>query len=91
VTFSEKNLIVDRRMAGSYTFESKPQSIPMEDNLLNLDVFLDQNLIEILANKGKYVITQHIQPTQNFTKVTLITKETSSIYAIKCQHITLEQ
>jgi fructan beta-fructosidase len=88
ITLSGGNLVTDRSNSGKIDFNenfaNKPQVMPLAgDEITNVQLILDKSSIEILLNNGKFSMTNLFFPNEDYSVLSIITKENKPIQNLK--------
>lgn len=92
VTISGNNVITDRSNSGikefSEHFAAKPQVMPIgTEKITSVQMILDKSSIEILLNDGKYSMTNLFFPTEDYSILSVITKDNLPLKKIKINQV----
>lgn len=81
---SKKEITVDRTQMQKRFNQTVGEvlSIPMEENLSSIRVFIDHSSIEYFINGGKYVFTSHVYPTEEEKYYTISENAEYTIYEL---------
>jgi fructan beta-fructosidase len=92
VIVSDNKLVTDRSNSGlkdfNPTFTAKPQVMSLNDKKIDsFQLIIDKSSIEILLNDGQFSMTNLIFPTENYSTLTIISKEDKPIRDLKINSI----
>lgn len=92
IIVSDNTLITDRSNSGkkdfSDAFASRPQVMPLgNEQIRSIQLILDKSSIEILLNNGKYSMTNLFFPTEDYSILSIITKDNIPIDNLKINAI----
>lgn len=91
ITAFGNQLITDRTNAGkkefSDTFATKPQVIVVDESITSFQLILDKSSVEILLNGGKYSMTNLFFPTEDYSNLSIITKNNIPLTNLKIKSI----
>jgi len=91
ITLFGNQLITDRSNSGrkefSDVFAAQPQVMPLHDPITSFQLILDKSSVEILLNGGTYSMTNLFFPTENYTNLSIITRNNIPITNLKINSV----
>ncbi len=93
VDAAKNELRLDRRQSGLVDFEKSfgatvhKQSYEPQNELVEVRIIIDQSSIEIFVDKGRYVFTDQIFPTENYKTLLINSDETEAIKDFKIKSV----
>ena len=75
---TERLVVLDRSKSGIVDFQetfSNTQQMPLDNIIegeLDFDIFLDASSVEVFVNKGQYVMTAQIFPTESYSEFAIL-------------------
>ncbi len=90
---SKKELVLDRRKSGLVDFEKSfgetthKQPFSTQKDWVELRIITDHSSIEIFIDQGRYVFTDQIFPTENYTTLQITPEHTERIKDVKIQSV----
>ncbi|MDI9256894.1 glycoside hydrolase family 32 protein [Flavobacterium sedimenticola] len=83
ITIAGNIVVTDRSHSGQTAFHesfaAKPQVMSVEDRITSVQLVLDKSSVEILLNGGKYSMTNLCFPTEAYSEIKIITKDSIAL------------